>query len=672
MCGTAKARDPAADPNLGSLIGGRYLIVDRIGHGTSGTVYRAEHTTLHRQVALKLLHPELSGDELAIERFRRAATSVAEIDNDHIVTIHDFGRSDGGRLYLAMELLEGETLAALLAREKRLPVARAVDILVQLGEALMEAHAVGYVHRDLRPRNLFLASRRGRANFVKILDFGLAKLVEREGAAASSSLGMTFGDPHYMSPEQARGDPVDRRADIYSMGCMAYEMVVGQLPFTGPRVHDVIVQHLQTSPVAPIDRCADVPIWLSSAIMCALSKDPEDRFVTAYRFVSALRDGSTTGKIMSVEVARRQETTPPPAVTAVLQRVGRGAPDEQRAGADGDGTVPLPLRDPAARTIPGGAAPGRGSAHDGAAPAHPSDRPSDPAGLSGAWYADGDAIERAVEEGASVSQIRRRVGAEATAAGLVSYGDDELVGAGRRRAWWAAAGLAAVVVVAAALWLGGRGHSRPPAGAVEPPPLVSSTGEPTLVPPAVALVGQPTAPVTGSAAALPATAEPSSALSTAGEPSQPLPRRGQARPSPPSRPTSEPRPVPAAADRAQAAFYAKLGQSALRSGDRSKAAGNFDKALALDPANADALAGQGELALVQSRYGIAVSHLQRAVGLRPGDARLHSLLGQAHLRLGRRDRAATSFKRALQLNPDDADARDGYNRAIGVQSDGLE
>src|SRR5262249_18851685 len=156
--------------------------------------------------------------------------TVGEIDNEHIVEVLDFGRLGDGRPFLVMELLDGETLQVTLRREGQLAIEPALDVLTQVGEALMEAHAMGYVHRDLRPGNIFLARKRGR-RFVKILDFGLAKLVEREGEAATTSLGMTFGDPCYMSPEQARGDPVDRRADLYALGVMAYEMLTGRPPF---------------------------------------------------------------------------------------------------------------------------------------------------------------------------------------------------------------------------------------------------------------------------------------------------------------------------------------------------------------------------------------------------------------------------------------------------------
>ncbi|HTM18930.1 MAG TPA: protein kinase, partial [Kofleriaceae bacterium] len=325
-CGTAKARNLDGDPLLGQRVGDRYIIVERLGHGASGTIYRGEHITLRRKVAIKVLHHELSRDDLAMERFRREATTVGDIDNEHILQIFDFGRTTDGRLYLAMELLDGETLDTVLARDRRLSVDRTVDILIQVGEALMEAHAVGFIHRDLRPRNIFLQARRGRPNFVKLLDFGLSKLVEKEGEAASTSLGMTFGEPKYMSPEQARGDAVDRRADIYSMGCIAYEMLTGQPPFTGGKVFDILSQHVEAAPVPPSQRRADVPRWLDAAVMRMLSKRAEDRFITVYRLVEALRQGQQHGVVMTDEVARRRETNPPPSVSQTMAKLGDAAP----------------------------------------------------------------------------------------------------------------------------------------------------------------------------------------------------------------------------------------------------------------------------------------------------------------------------------------------------------
>jgi serine/threonine protein kinase len=325
-CGTAKVRDLGGDALLGKVIGERFLVHERIGHGTSGTIYRAEHVTLRRRVAIKVLHHELSRDDLAVERFRREATSVGEIDNEHIVEIHDFGRTPDGRLYLAMELLDGETLDVVLARDHQLSVERATDVLIQAGEALMEAHAIGYVHRDIRPRNLFLTTRRTKANFVKLLDFGLAKLVETDSHAASTSLGMTFGDPRYMSPEQARGDRIDRRADIYQLGCIAYEMLTGSPPFVGTKVFDVLSKHVSAVPVPLPQRRPGIPMWLEAAVARMLAKKPDDRFATTSRMVEALRRGLETGEVMETDVARRRETVPPPSVSRVMHRMGLSSP----------------------------------------------------------------------------------------------------------------------------------------------------------------------------------------------------------------------------------------------------------------------------------------------------------------------------------------------------------
>lgn len=327
QCGTAKPR-VAHDELIGKVLGERFTILARIGGGASGDVYRAEHVTLRRKVAVKVLHHELSRDDLAVERFRREATTVAEIDNEHIVEIHDFGRTHDGRLYMAMELLEGEPLDEILAREKQLSIERTADILIQVSEALMEAHAIGYVHRDLRPRNILLSVRRGQANFVKLLDFGLAKLVDSDQQAASTSLGMTFGDPRYMSPEQARGDRIDRRADIYQLGCVAYEMLTGEPPFTGDRVFDILSKQVTETPTPLPTKRAGIPLWVEATVARMLAKNPDNRFATTTRLVEALRRGLATGEIMDEDVARRRESIPPPSVSRVMQKLGLPLADD--------------------------------------------------------------------------------------------------------------------------------------------------------------------------------------------------------------------------------------------------------------------------------------------------------------------------------------------------------
>ena len=359
-CGRPKVREATGDALVGKILGERFQVHELIGQGGSGTIYRAEHITLRRKVAIKVLHNELSRDDLAVERFRREATTVAEIDNEHIVEIHDFGRTPDGRLYLAMELLEGETLDSVIAREGTLSVERTADILIQVGEAMMEAHAIGYVHRDIRPRNVYLAVRRGKANYVKLLDFGLAKLVETEAGAASTSLGMTFGDPRYMSPEQARGDRIDRRADLYQLGCVAYEMLTGQPPFTGNRVFDILTKQVTDIPAPLPTRRPGVPLWMEAAVAKMLAKDPENRFATTTRMVEALRRGLDTGEVMEDEIARRRESIPPPSVSRVMERMGLplDAPiPEQPVHAPAG--VPAPAKPPAARapdSVPASAA----------------------------------------------------------------------------------------------------------------------------------------------------------------------------------------------------------------------------------------------------------------------------------------------------------------------------
>jgi serine/threonine protein kinase len=349
-CGRPKVREVVTDPLLGKLLGERFQVQEQIGQGASGTIYRAEHVTLRRRVAIKVLHAELSRDDLAVERFRREATTVAEIDNEHIVEIHDFGRTPDGRLYLAMELLEGETLDTVLVRDpsgtKTLSVERVADILIQVGEALMEAHAIGYVHRDLRPRNVYLAVRRGKANFVKLLDFGLSKLVETDAQAASTSLGMTFGDPRYMSPEQARGDRIDRRADIYQLGCVAYEMLTGAPPFTGNRVFDILTKQVTEIPEPLPTRRPGVPLWMEAAVAKMLAKDPENRFATTTRMVEALRRGLDTGEVMEDEIARRRESIPPPSVSRVMQKMGMTSPAEYERLPERIEQRPIPVPAP--------------------------------------------------------------------------------------------------------------------------------------------------------------------------------------------------------------------------------------------------------------------------------------------------------------------------------------
>jgi serine/threonine protein kinase len=486
-CGSPKLRATGVDGLVGKVLGERFLVQEQISHGASGTIFRGEHVTLRRRVAVKVLHADLSRDELAVERFRREATSVGEIDNEHIVEILDFGRTPDGRLYFAMEFLEGESLDATIVREHQLSVELTTDLLIQVGEALMEAHAIGYVHRDIRPRNIFLAHRRGRSNFVKLLDFGLAKLVETDSQAASTALGMTFGDPRYMSPEQARGDRIDRRADIYQLGCVAYEMLAGRPPFVGNRVFDILSRQVSEAPTPlPVLR-PGVPLWLEFAVARMLAKSPEDRFATTPRMVEALRIGQATGSIMEDGVARRTETIPPPSVSREMLRAGVLPTSTPVPAPMAPATVTTAPRELTPRVLPAPvvtsptpiapavAAVLAGVAADAAAPL-PSG--SDPSSFSGAWFADGESdlnesrpilLSRSSSSGGQPARrfSRRPDRSSASMDGLYSSSLDLGVagGAGTRRGpRWVLLAAGALAVGGALIWVwpSGGGESPPP------------------------------------------------------------------------------------------------------------------------------------------------------------------------------------------------------------------
>ncbi|MCE9574062.1 MAG: protein kinase [Deltaproteobacteria bacterium] len=694
-CGTPKVAGAGTDALLGKLLGDRFLVQERIGQGGSGTIYRAEHVTLRRKVAIKVLHHELSRDDLAIERFRREATMVAEIDNDHIVEIHDFGRTPDGRLYLAMELLEGETLDEVLAKDGKLPVDRVADILIQVGEALIEAHAIGYVHRDLRPRNVYLAVRRGRANFVKLLDFGLAKIVENEAGAASTSLGMTFGDPRYMSPEQARGDRIDRRADIYQLGCVAYEMLTGAPPFVGAKVFDVLSRHVSEAarPIAEVR--PETPPWLAAVIMRALAKRPEDRFATVSRMVEALRQGSATGAVMADAVARTREAELPASVSRVMEKlqIERAAIEDDDDAADVP-VVAAPVVAPVAPVAPVVDEDLRKTTpHAPAKPApveapveKPSGgvargkaRPNDSAGISQVWFQDGEQLDggAALDDSQAVKLQRARDAISPSSTGLIDEYDD------RRRkpiGLYAAIGAGAVLLIAvvALAWPSKKkvdGDSGTASGAgtgsqvavVEPadagvaePAAGFDAGAPIAIDAGVAkpLAGSGSSAVgSGSARGSGATTPRGSGASGGSGASAGSGSAGSGGGSAVEPADDE--------DKKKAEFFAKLGEQALAGGDTGGAAANFKKALELDPKSLDAIIGMGQIALDQGLYADAAAHLKKAAKLAPKSAKIQTMLGEAYLNSGNAKLAADTFKRALQLDPDNARARDGYTEAAG-------
>ena len=273
-------------PPVGFVLDGRYRLEARIGGGGMGAVYRGRHLMMDQVVAIKVLWPELARDPATVKRFAREAKSTFRFDHPHCVRVTDFGTSPEGFLYLVMEYLRGRSLSQEISVDGPMAPHRAMHVLRQVCEALGHAHALGFVHRDLKPDNIMLLHRDGDPDFVKVLDFGLAKLLAPEalGTAAISfspltGEGTVFGTPAYMSPEQAMGQPLAPSTDIYALGVTLYEMLTGQVPFAGASFMEVAVKHVEEPPVPPRVRRPDLPIpeALDALVMECLAKEPGAR-----------------------------------------------------------------------------------------------------------------------------------------------------------------------------------------------------------------------------------------------------------------------------------------------------------------------------------------------------------------------------------------------------------
>ncbi len=257
---------------------GNYVVRALVGKGGWGTVYRAEHPAIRSTVAIKLLRPELCDSEESLSRFFNEARAANAIRSQHIVEVMDFGQTDAGQPYFIMEWLQGQSLGALLKANGALPTERACRIARQIARGLAAAHDAGVIHRDLKPDNVFLQRREEDRDFVKLLDFGIAKIVGDAGVAHRTSTGQTFGTPTYMSPEQAEGmRALDGRSDIYSLGVILYEMLTGLRPFRAEGVGALILQHMQERPVPPRSLAPAVPAVLEALVLRMLEKAPAQR-----------------------------------------------------------------------------------------------------------------------------------------------------------------------------------------------------------------------------------------------------------------------------------------------------------------------------------------------------------------------------------------------------------
>jgi tRNA A-37 threonylcarbamoyl transferase component Bud32 len=296
QCGTVLASATGTqmrDPLLGQVFGGKYTVVRLLGEGGMGAVYEGEQQlgTTKRKVAVKTLHPHLSRDAMIKARFEREVGTIAELEHPNTIQVYDFGVAGDGILYIVMEFLHGKSLADLIEKEGALQPERAQGILEQICGSLEEAHARGIVHRDLKPDNVVLVERAGRKDFVKVLDFGIAKRSREEDKTEKklTQQGMVLGTPPYMSPEQFTGNPIDLRSDIYSLGVMAYEMLSGKLPFKADTAWEWATQHM-TQPPIPIESLPEgtrVNESMRATLRRALAKAPAERFQSVRDFFAA-------------------------------------------------------------------------------------------------------------------------------------------------------------------------------------------------------------------------------------------------------------------------------------------------------------------------------------------------------------------------------------------------
>jgi serine/threonine protein kinase len=294
-CGTPIKQEPQdknKDSLVGAFVGERFLVKRILGEGGMGVVYEAEQTAMDRKVALKVLHPHLTDEDLYV-RFRKEATASSKLDHPNTITVYDFGKTDKGSLYLAMEYIQGISLDDEIASKGPLDWQRTCKIGSQICGSLRNAHNNGIIHRDMKPENVMLCEKGDEKDFVKVLDFGIAKTLDDDGTDQRKALtktGMVFGTPQYMSPEQIRGEKIDARSDIYSVGVILYQMLTGTLPFKADTPMGLLTKHLMDKPPAfsTINPQNKVPEALETLVMKTLEKEADKRPQTMKELGAAL------------------------------------------------------------------------------------------------------------------------------------------------------------------------------------------------------------------------------------------------------------------------------------------------------------------------------------------------------------------------------------------------
>jgi eukaryotic-like serine/threonine-protein kinase len=301
------ARAPRAFtlPSPGQLVGGKYRIEHLLGKGAMGAVFVAHQELLQQRVALKVMLPEAAASEQAAARFLNEARAASKIEGEHVARVFDVGQLETGAPFIALELLDGSDLAKVLLARRRISVSEAVDYVLQALEALAQAHVLGIVHRDLKPANLFLAQRRDGSRVVKVLDFGISKVIAPETGGAPNVLTAStsvLGSPLYMAPEQVRrSKSVDARADVWAVGVILFELLAGQPPFDAENVADVFVAILHQAPRPLHLLRPDLPDGIEAVVMRCLAKDASQRFGNVSELAAALSPFGPPHAQMSVD-----------------------------------------------------------------------------------------------------------------------------------------------------------------------------------------------------------------------------------------------------------------------------------------------------------------------------------------------------------------------------------
>jgi serine/threonine-protein kinase len=314
----------AAPPKEGDLVGttlnNRYQVKARIGEGGFGAVYRGEQTAMGREVAIKVLHARMARDQQVVGRFRREAQAASVLRSNHTVQIYDFDQTPDGLMYLAMEMLHGRSLLSEMQKGP-IPAARVAHILDGIADSLGEAHAQGIVHRDIKPENVFLETRGSDSDYAKVLDFGIAKIVSGESSLSGPQLtaaGQTLGTLEYMSPEQLMGQQLDGRSDLYALGMLAYELLVGQHPYHDKlrQPGEIITAHIKTTPPPPSTVRTDlgIPPLMDQVVLRLVEKARDKRYKDAAELQADLRkvaEGRAAGQTGTEAVVTIPASTKP-------------------------------------------------------------------------------------------------------------------------------------------------------------------------------------------------------------------------------------------------------------------------------------------------------------------------------------------------------------------------